>query len=80
MNKFFKWFGTVGYKKYILFILIFLIIDYGIFFTDGGLSFVFDPEIPFFILGFLFILLIGSHAAMILHIIDAYKSQSEENS
>jgi hypothetical protein len=38
MKEFLEWFSDKGWKTYSLPIIISLIIDYGLFFDDGGLS------------------------------------------
>ena len=71
-----QWFKTMGIKKYGIAILIALVIDYGTFFTDGGIQTAFsDPEIPPIIWVFGAIAFFGFHIGMTWHAITAFQKQ-----
>ncbi len=76
METFIQWFKRKGWKSYIFPIAIGLLFNYGLYFTDGGVSEMFkDPDIPIVIWIMGFIAYFGFHIGITWHMIDSYKKQ-----
>ena len=72
-----RWLKEGGWKKTTLFLIILLLIDFGLFVGDGGYkSIVDDPEIPLWLTyGALPCLLIGMHVLAGWLVMDDFKRQ-----
>jgi hypothetical protein len=78
METFGQWFKRRGWKSYTIPAIVSLVINYGIFFSDGGLTTMLqDPDIPIVIWVIAGIAYFGFHIGMAWHIMDAYKKQRQ---